>query len=350
MDAGAKAHWQFRRQVPTPPQITINGEMWSLWVGAKKVSSNIFETVNDVVSGQRCRTYWEEHDQFLALDSMAIEWDAVDHAMRNSKWSRQRWVTKHSSGHCGVGVCMKRWKKWSTDNCPRCSATEDALHVLTCQGKDASVRWEQSIASVRMWCLNNRTCPEITDAICAALQAWRVGDEPPDMQFTFPGLAEAYHRQTQAGWACLLQGFPVVGWAEVQHAYLVWMGSRTTGKRWLSALIRKLWDVSWDQWEHRNGILHDIEDDQRSRLLDARIRHQYSLGSDDLLAPERRLLRRVTLEEILRSSVSYRESWIARMEAARNHSARARRRRERPYAQERRQLAAWLSQGAATQG
>ncbi len=25
------------------------------------------------------------------------------------------------------------------------------------------------------------------------------------------------------------------------------------------ALIKKLWDIAWDMWEHRNGVLHDSE-------------------------------------------------------------------------------------------
>ena len=29
-----------------------------------------------------------------------------------------------------------------------------------------------------------------------------------------------------------------------------------TGQPWVATLIQKIWDISWDQWQHRNGILH----------------------------------------------------------------------------------------------
>jgi hypothetical protein len=35
------------------------------------------------------------------------------------------------------------------------------------------------------------------------------------------------------------------------------IGERKTGKRWISSLIKKLWEIAWDLWEHRNGVLHD---------------------------------------------------------------------------------------------
>jgi hypothetical protein len=31
------------------------------------------------------------------------------------------------------------------------------------------------------------------------------------------------------------------------------------GKQWMTELIKKLWMVAWDQWEHCNAVLHDQE-------------------------------------------------------------------------------------------
>ena len=45
-------------------------------------------------------------------------------------------------------------------------------------------------------------------------------------------------------------------WREIQHNYFVYLGSRRTGARWVSALVTKLWQVAWDQWDDRNGALH----------------------------------------------------------------------------------------------
>ena len=68
----------------------------------------------------------------------------------------------------------------------------------------------------------------------------------------------------------MLEGLPVVGWAEVQQRYFAWVKSKYSGRRWLSELIRKLWNVAWDLWEHRNGILHksDTSLSSQQRRLD----------------------------------------------------------------------------------
>jgi hypothetical protein len=46
-------------------------------------------------------------------------------------------------------------------------------------------------------------------------------------------------------------GWWASGWAEAQHHYLISISRRTTGWRWLSRLIKKQWEISWDMWKHR---------------------------------------------------------------------------------------------------
>jgi hypothetical protein len=44
--------------------------------------------------------------------------------------------------------------------------------------------------------------------------------------------------------------------ASAQQDYLDYLGRRKTGKRWLIAVMAKLLNISWDMWDHRNGVLH----------------------------------------------------------------------------------------------
>jgi hypothetical protein len=45
-----------------------------------------------------------------------------------------------------------------------------------------------------------------------------------------------------------------VRWRDVQHQYYKWFQRRNTGKAWLQALIKKVWEVSWDMWDHQNEV------------------------------------------------------------------------------------------------
>ena len=44
-------------------------------------------------------------------------------------------------------------------------------------------------------------------------------------------------------------------WAKAQNDYFKWSGCRKTGKIWVIALIKSLWDVAWDQ--SRNEALYN---------------------------------------------------------------------------------------------
>jgi hypothetical protein len=42
-----------------------------------------------------------------------------------------------------------------------------------------------------------------------------------------------------------------------QQAYYCLIKSKRSGKRWTVELIKKMWAIAWDLWDHRNGILHE---------------------------------------------------------------------------------------------
>ena len=48
-------------------------------------------------------------------------------------------------------------------------------------------------------------------------------------------------------------------WAEVQNAYLLYLGAKISGVIWIYTLIRKLWDTAWYIWNFRNHTLHATE-------------------------------------------------------------------------------------------
>jgi hypothetical protein len=55
-------------------------------------------------------------------------------------------------------------------------------------------------------------------------------------------------------------------WREMQSAYYRLMNSRKSSKCWLIAVIRKVWMIAWDLWEHHNSILHEQENLQTDAL------------------------------------------------------------------------------------
>jgi hypothetical protein len=103
---------------------------------------------------------------------------------------------------------------------------------------------------------DQETHPTIQEVVCNYLTAWRTDQPFPPCSSHFPGVQAALNSQAAVGWQVFLEGCRVADWAEIQQRYYSWLGRRRTGRRWISMLIRKLWDVAWDLWEHRNGYAH----------------------------------------------------------------------------------------------
>jgi hypothetical protein len=63
----------------------------------------------------------------------------------------------------------------------------------------------------------------------------------------------AYTPRTEAipaeiGWDEFMFGDISILWQEIQARYFREIGKENSGLRWTSALIQKIWQVTWDQW------------------------------------------------------------------------------------------------------
>ena len=94
-------------------------------------------------------------------------------------------------------------------------------------------------------------------------------------------------------------------WAAVQDSYFKWLGIRKTGKRWVTELITKLWDVAWDQWECRNKFIHNTQlaaDLSGAASLDEAIKVEVTLGYQGLPPQVSRIFPR-DVERLLNASL-----------------------------------------------
>ena len=48
--------------------------------------------------------------------------------------------------------------------------------------------------------------------------------------------------------------------------------------RWATALVLKLLDVAWDQWDHRISIANALQDSADAQRIDSEVEDQLRLG------------------------------------------------------------------------
>ena len=110
-------------------------------------------------------------------------------------------------------------------------------------------------------------------------------------------------------------------WIDSQQCYYLHVGSKKSGKRWLSSLIKKMWSVSWDMWRFRNGILHSQSITTPSNftfLLSSMILTELHHGHR-LLPPSCSYLFHTSHTSLLRGSVNSRKIWLVTVWSARDH-------------------------------
>jgi hypothetical protein len=135
------------------------------------------------------------------------------------------------------------------------------------------------------------TLPNLVEVLCNRLTAWRHDLEPTVKVSHFLGLWATIEHQERVGWQAMLEGMPVQSWEEVQQRYFAWRKKQQTGKRWLVAIIQKLWDVAWDLWEHRNSILHDSDMNVAEQQLNLVVTVKYNMGPQTVTREARQLFR-----------------------------------------------------------
>jgi hypothetical protein len=285
-------------------------------------------------------SYWKSKKRFGPVGPQEIDWDALGAAMSSIPGNRQKWVSKMISGFSATGKMMQRRRERDSAECPRCGMTEDVEHVWRCQ-HDTDAIWERALNSLQQWLSTNRTHPEMTKLIIKGLQKWRTGEDMATLSTEIPWLKEVLSKQNECGWRNFFEGLLVTGWQKAISIHLARIGSPKSSKRWISALIRKMWQVAWDLWEHRNGYLHEAENSLISQQVNRDIDRQYQLGFHTL-DRETRTLFRSEVSKVLQKPLEIRQQWLRRVQAARTKSHNA----QGGLCKERKLMANWL--GRAT--
>ena len=300
--------------------MNISGEPWTLYIHNQKVTKNIREELANHCSGGPLLEYWTR--KRFRTDPLQLDWDATHRALKAVSVSRRHWVIKHSSGFCGVNKWMHRWRKRASAACPRCNdPNETAAHVWTCRTTETDKMWKRRMENLYIWLNNQNTLPDLTTTIIEALNHWRTGEPINPPTSTYPNLGATAAAQTQAGWRHFFEGTPVIGWAEIQQQHLEWLGRRQTGKRWLIALIQKMWDIAWDLWEQRNKILHNVDEGIEIAAMNEEIRELFLVGSR-CVPPYARPLFSTGVNHILNTPPDHRRAWLQRVRSAKERYER----------------------------
>jgi hypothetical protein len=331
-----------KQEYDTPnPSIEIQDSPWTISLNGRKLVRDLKDQIYAHVHLPELKAYLIKRNRFTEVTYAQVDWAATAQAMKNFPINQRHHVVKHTSGWCSVGKMAKRWRLRPNDHCPRCGEPETTRHVWQCRHPKANKVWIRSVEILRRELGRLQTAPEIIQAISQRLLSWKQTETLPPFQSNFPGLQALITQQDELGWEMFLKGTITKEWQTVQATYYLFIHSRKSTLRWASALIRKVWTVAWDQWEHRNGIIHgkakevSIEESERIKLT---IRQEFSTGRCQLPKADAYLFLG-TVDKILRRKVPQLWTWLEQVETAR---ARQHSRIQTTWPPERILLLRWL--------
>jgi hypothetical protein len=126
--------------------------------------------------------------------------------------------------------------------------------------------------------------------------------------------------QSLLGWRNMLKGFLTISWQTIQKTYFARIGLARSPKRWTIALIQKMWEVAWNMWEHRNGILHNKEQSIILQSLNGTIREEFQKGGEGL-PKEAWVLLSQGCRAVLAKSAEVKQQWVAWLQLAQSRAA-----------------------------
>jgi hypothetical protein len=344
-DSLAKMYWNHcLRMNKRLPNQKLGDDGWTLWFNGRKRSRVEKNNLYSEMYGDEVCDYWIEKGQIPLQEIHSIDWINSEQAIKRLQFSKQLWISKFSSGHCAVGKMMKIRKEWTHDKCPLCfEENETNEHVLLCQDPRAIQHWESLAKKLDHDMQNMTTAPTIRRTIMRKLHIWRTRQQDTLNLTDEYGERAAALAQDRIGWTNLMLGRAAGEWASAQQDYLDHLGRRKTGKRWLIAITTKLLKISWDMWDHRNGILHHKDHPWKqaeSEALNSRIEDEYDQGPLHLDEGAQWLRR--TTQAVKNLPIEAKQQWLRSVELARRTYDRDTAAEYREMRPERTAMAAWL--------
>jgi hypothetical protein len=132
-------------------------------------------------------------------------------------------------------------------------------------------------------------------------------------------LQEVIEQQKSMGWNLMLEGWLAAKWELEQQAYYTLIKSRQSWNRWLIAIIKKLWQVAWDLWDHRNKVLHEKENtvmQSHQHQLDRLVTATYQHLSTYVIDCSDQYLTRLAITQLLTKDYEYKNVWLIQANAA----------------------------------
>jgi len=229
--------------------------------------------------------------------------------------TRRIWMTKWVTGWLPLGKNMKHWGFWTTDLCPECQQPEsNPSHLFQCFAPERRQWLKNKICTLERTLLERKLSLQAVSLLLGVL----FPQEFPRPTSSPEELIEIRHWQGVFNTLPTAWGFLHHSWTLViQRCPPVATNFKHSPRRWLAVFLSQLWNIAWDLWGYRNGIIHSQDNTRTGDIIRQQVTTQYTLGLHSLPPNEGHWFAG-SLETILARPLEYLHAWLLTIQALRN--------------------------------
>ena len=354
-DLKAKEYWDRHHHTPFPNR-RFTHERMAVSVRGIKLAQFDIKSLYRTIQEPTIKQHWKQRQERITATPISsatwdelwalTDWRTQGRAFRSLPLGKQRWLTKHASGHCGVGRMLLRWQWQTHSDCPRCGQPDESTpHLLQCRAPSAVGQWNQCLATLTSWLDEHHTSRELSRWIEIRLNEWRT-NTPRRPVSSNMWVVQAIRDQDRIGWWPFLLGRIAKSMTVAQTKHLLLVKPQNRPDSWNKGLLLQLWDLSFEMWEHRNKALHGIaltptqlQELDSLRLL---VKAEFTKGPITLLKDHKWMLTDDAKDWALSNSIQRTQKWLDTIRLSRKAYTAQQAKLNTQLASQQRRLREWL--------
>ena len=297
---------------------------WTCTVNENVITENLDTHLREHIYYKQIKHYLTHNKQYPPTAVDNIDWIAIGKAAKSITIRKQIWVTKYVSGFCATGSVMKKRKLWDNHLCPIChQCKETTSHIITCQDERSIKQYNTSITKFFNHLERVHTDPTILHIFKTTLST----STPSSFISSIPSyetdheFQHAAREQDEIGWINIFKGHLTKKWSALQMKHFCRMYKNPPSlHHWSKSIVRKLYDVAYEMWMHRNNIVHEKYEDHLNKKASEQLHQDISMefrkGSKRILQQHKHLFK-TSLRKLYKKPVIEKQYWLLTVRSSR---------------------------------
>jgi hypothetical protein len=183
--------------------------------------------------------------------------DGMETVMKSFLQMFRTWITKQEAHFNGTNRQLSRWDKLVKNVCPNCQqADKSTSHITRCTAIGRQTIFKESVGELQIWLQKEQTDWVVTELICKYLEGHGEITMESLLVLKDSKYAMTVWIHNNFGWDNFLEGRICSAWLHLRQDNIMNRNLRRSARKWMKELMRRLLQITHQQWTYRNATVH----------------------------------------------------------------------------------------------